>query len=261
MKSAWDIQNLDIDRRKRRILQRVNFSLRIGEVCAVIGANGAGKSSLVQCFTGEQKLLHGNILCEGQSWFALSSVERAKKLAVLPQQSSLNFPFTVQQLAHLGRTPHNSGTQQDRHIVEQALELLDLTHLAQRVYTELSGGEKQRAQLARVIAQIWPIKNENNEAKLLILDEPSSALDIAHKQILLDAVYWLSRKGISVLWIEHDLNMVCRFADNILALNQGRVVAQGTPEKCLDPALVKQLYNADVRFIDDPQTGKKVMSL
>src|SRR5690606_30702081 len=148
-----------------------------GERLAVIGPNGAGKTSLLRAMAGDLPPARGQVLLQGRAIDELSLQEKARRVAVLPQLSGLNFPFSVAEVVMLGRSPHASGAQRDGEIVREAMLSLGLLHLQERLYTKLSGGEKQRVQLARVIAQLWPEDGAREKGSVLLLDEPSSALD------------------------------------------------------------------------------------
>jgi iron complex transport system ATP-binding protein len=172
---------------------------------------------------------------------------------MLPQMSLLNFPYTVEEVVMLGRIPHSSGQQANRDIVEQALQLSDTMTLRHRLYTQLSVGEKQRTQLARVFAQV--LGKESLVGKLLLLDEPTSALDLAHQQQVLLAIRQLARRGCSVVLVIHDLNLAASIADQILLLDKGRQAALGRPEQIFTQALFKQVFDVDVTISTHPQGG------
>jgi len=173
---------------------------------------------------------------------------------VLPQLSLLNFPYSVEEVVALGRTPHSTGISLDRKIVHEAMEVMDISHLRGRSYTQLSGGEKQRTQLARVMAQIW--RKEDASSRLLLLDEPTTALDLGHQQQLMNAVVEFAKNGAGVLMVVHDINIAARYADKILALSCGRCIAQGSTKDVLSENLLQQLFGAEVGIIQDPSSQK-----
>ncbi len=253
-----NLANIKVHKNNNLLLDGVSCSAASGEILAVIGANGAGKSTLVNVISGELSPRSGKLQLNGQNFESLTSQARAQQIGIMPQYSPLNFPFRVAEVVALGRTPHTSGAERDKFIVEQAIAELDLNHLRDRRYTELSGGEKQRTQLARVFSQVWP---EPNIAGLLILDEPSASLDIGHKQLLMHSLRNMAQRGLAILWIEHDLNLVAQFADRILALSEGKTVAYGATETCLNAELIKEMYAADVEFITAPPGKKRVLVL
>ena len=161
------------------LVSDVDLEVAAGSVTVMLGPNGAGKSSLLRLMVGDLAPSQGRALLHGEDVRAIASAERARSLAVLPQHSLLNFPFTSAEVVMLGRTPHDTGASRDARIVEEALEAVDGSYLSQRIYTELSGGEKQRVHLARVLAQVWePL---NGRECFLVLDEPTSSFDLAHQ--------------------------------------------------------------------------------
>ena len=241
------VENVAFNHKGASILDGITFALSAGEILAVVGPNGAGKTSVVKALLGDIPV-SGDIVFDGVKLRQLSQVQQAKHIAVLPQQSLLNFPYTVDEVVMLGRTPHSSGLKVDASIVREAMAAMDIGYLAGRVYTELSGGEKQRTQLARVMAQIW--RTEDASPRLLILDEPTSSLDLGHKQQLMAQVKAFASQGVAVLLVEHDLNVVANYADAILALQCGRIKCYGAIAECLNERLVSQLFDADVSVVN-----------
>lgn len=241
----------------KQLMSDVNFQLECGSVMAVIGPNGAGKSTLLQAFGGEYRAESGSILWSGREISSWSLRERARWLAMMPQLSSLPFPFSAEEVVGLGRLPHSAGHARDRDVLRQVMELLDVFPLRHRLYTQLSGGEKQRVQLARSIAQVW---DENgSRPRLLLLDEPSSALDMGHQQQLVAALTTLKKQNITVVMAVHDLNLAAACADGILALQQGRQLAVGRPDEVLSAHLLSQLFGAPLQVINNDQLGRPVV--
>lgn len=241
------------------VLKNISFRLQPGEVLFVVGPNGAGKTSLIKALTGELKLASGAITFD-QAWvWAHTPSVRCKHMAVLPQNSGLNFPYSVRQVVILGRTPHNSGLKVDTQVVNQALQALDLTHLQHRTYSELSAGEKQRTQLARVMVQIG--REQDAKPRLLILDEPTSCLDIGHKQQLMEAIVRFSNSGVAVLIVEHDLNIALRYSDSVLVLHKGEVAAYGAPQRAINEKIIDTVFGARARLLKDTHAGTSVVSL
>ena len=241
------VDNVSFNKNGASILDSISFSLAAGEILGVIGPNGAGKTSIVKALLGDIAT-GGNVLFDGHPLKQFSTVQQAKHIGVLPQQSILNFPYTVDEVVMLGRTPHKTGSKVDTGIAREAMAAMDIVYLAERRYTELSGGEKQRTQLARVMAQIW--RAEDADPRLLILDEPTSSLDLGHKQQLMVQVKAFADQGVAVLLVEHDLNVVANYADSVLALQCGRIHRCGAVQQCLDETLVNNLFNADVSVIN-----------
>ncbi|MCY1415231.1 Hemin import ATP-binding protein HmuV [compost metagenome] len=176
---------------------------------------------------------------------------RAKRLAVLPQSSSLNFAFSVNEVVGMGRLPHDSGRVRDAEIVANALAAADASHLAGRSYLALSGGERQRVHLARVLAQLWP----GAEEQVLLLDEPTSMLDPLHQHTILQAVRDFAGRGAAVLVILHDLNLAARYCDQLLLLQQGRPHAYGPPAQVLTAEALEAVYGLQVLIQQHPERG------
>ncbi|HEY7773240.1 MAG TPA: heme ABC transporter ATP-binding protein [Marinagarivorans sp.] len=228
------------------IIDDIAFSVKPGEILGIIGPNGAGKTSVVRALLGDVKA-SGSIQFAGRSIAEFSAVELARHIAVLPQFSALNFPYSVAEVVLLGRTPHSSGRRIDTDIAHAAMAALDISYLSGRRYTDLSGGEKQRTQLARVMAQVW--RSADGDPRLLILDEPTSSLDLGHKQQLMQIVRQFAGDKVAVLLIEHDLNVVANYADTLLALQCGRVMAYGSVQEHLTAAMVSDLLGAQVSVV------------
>ncbi|MAT52229.1 MAG: heme ABC transporter ATP-binding protein [Porticoccaceae bacterium] len=239
------------------LLSDVSFSVDPGEVLAVLGPNGAGKTTLLRILSGEWAPSRGRVRFNGRDIDDWRPAEKAKAMAILPQGTSLDFPFTAEEVVMLGRTPHNTGVQRDRAIVEEALTAVDGQHLAKRIYTQLSGGEKQRVQLARVLAQIW--ENADRQSRLLVLDEPTASFDLAHQQLTLDLVARLAGQGFAVVLVIHDLNMAARCATQMLLLSCGRVVEYGAPAQVLTPALIERVFEVKAMVQAHPVTGNPLV--
>jgi iron complex transport system ATP-binding protein len=226
------------------VAENVDVAVEPGGWLAIIGPNGAGKSSLLKTVVGI--LPHdGEIEVDGTPTAALSNRDRARRIAYAPQTPQLPDRLTVTDYVLLGRTPHLSPLARERRsdlaVVSQVLERLDLGPLAARALRTLSGGERQRAVLARVLAQ---------EAGLLLLDEPTTGLDIGHAQALLDLIDRLRHEeGATVVSTLHDLTLSAQYASQLLLLDGGRVVAAGTPEQVLTREIIERHYDARVEVL------------
>lgn len=240
-------------------LRQLSLTLVPGEVTAIIGPNGAGKTTLLRLIAGELRAATGYVRLAGRELTAWSPQQRARHLAVLPQVSSLSFPFTVEEVVAMGRSPHSTGLQVDATIVRAALQAMDMAHLRERLYTHLSGGEKQRTQLARVMAQIW--RGEDAQARLLLLDEPTASLDLGHQQQLMQSVRAFAEQGAAVLMVLHDLNLALGFADRLVALQEGAMIADGPAAQVISRGLLRQLFGASAELFHHPQTGRSVVLL
>jgi len=233
----------------KHLLKTVSMSLQPGELVAAIGPNGAGKSTLMKTLSGEVTASSGSVTLDATPIAQYPLSELARILAVLPQQSDLHFPFNVFQVIGFGRIPHQSGSQNDRLIVEEIMQSLQITELADRDYTTLSGGEKQRVQFARILSQ-----NEGAlEGGFLFLDEPTSSLDLSHQQTVLNIARQKSRQGQGVFLVLHDMNLAARYADRILLMKDGEVVKQGSPGDVLTETSLSELFEVNIKVMEHPQ--------
>lgn len=240
---------LTVERERRRLLDGVNLTVNPGEVLVVVGANGAGKSTLLRCLAGELTPTRGEVRLNGQSLVQWPLRELARRRAVLPQSSPLNFPFTVLEVALMGRIPHGGPATRDVPAAMEALTLAEVAHLAGRRYTTLSGGERQRVQLARILTQLW---EPAREPRYLLLDEPTASLDLAHQHTTLALARHWSTRGTGVLVILHDLNLAAQYADRVAVLQHGRLLAVDHPRAVLEPVLIEQAFGLPVQVIPHP---------
>ena len=231
------------------LVSNVSCELDSGKIMAIIGPNGAGKSSLLKAICDDMPY-SGEIKIRG---LADTDKLRARQVSVLPQLSLLNFPYRVAEVVRLGRIPHTTGRQSDDQIVKEALELMDISFLTNRLYTELSGGEKQRVQLARVLAQIWNSNDAPANSRLLLLDEPTSALDLGHQQQLMNAIRKLAEQDVTVVMVLHDINLAAHYADRILALQCSERLAFGNVEEVITPPNIKSLFGINAKVIKHPE--------
>ena len=248
--------NISFARGTRTILNGVTGELRPGRVTTLLGPNGAGKSTLLKLFAGELKPHSGAIEFSGKNLSQWAPRALAQRRAVLPQESHLAFAFPVRDVVLMGRFPHLQGgeTPRDCEIGDAALHKLELTALADRPYPALSSGEKQRVQLARVLAQIWdpPAKG----CRYLLLDEPTAGLDLAHQHATLRAAQEWARAGAVVLAVLHDLNLAMTYADDAWVLEKGRLVATGPVEEVLKPSLIETVFNVAAELIYSPNQAR-----
>lgn len=251
------VSNLALRIDGRQLLDGLSFQLDGGSVMALIGPNGAGKSTLLRALGGDYQKATGSISWCGREIRSMSLQERAKRLALMPQLSSLPFPFSAEEVVSLGRLPHSAGAKRDRAVVRRVMELLDVSSLRDRLYTHLSGGEKQRVQLARALAQVWD--EQASQPRLLLLDEPSSALDIGHQQQLLSALSQLKKQNLTVIMAVHDLNIAAACADQILGLKGGRQLLLGRPDDVFSAARLSELFSAPLKVINNEELGRPVV--
>ena len=252
------LQNVTVNIGKTSLLKTVSVDVNPGEVLGIIGPNGSGKTTLIRAISCEIDIVSGSISIAGQPHWQLNSHRRACQLAALAQFSSLSFPFTVEEVVELSRIPHSTGKQCDDQIVTEALQTMDILYLRKRLYTHLSGGEKQRVQLARVMAQIWR-EEDASGTRLLLLDEPTSALDLGHQRQLMQAIRHFANQGVAIVMAVHDLNLASCYTDHVLALSGGRTIAYGRPKDVIKAEVIKQLYGIDVDIIHHSDNNRPIV--
>ncbi|MBZ9873444.1 heme ABC transporter ATP-binding protein [Mesorhizobium sp. BR1-1-9] len=232
---------------RKGIVAGVDFEVRPGEISAIVGPNGSGKTTFLKALSGE--LAHtGRIAINGRDLSTMTPVEAATLRAVLPQATTLSFPFTVREIVRLGLVGGRSGVLpgEDERLPERALARVDLDGFAGRFYQELSGGEQQRVQLARVLCQVWaPVLD--GKPRYLFLDEPVSSLDIKHQLIIMNIARDFARRGGGVVAILHDLNLTAMYADRIFVMHCGRLAATGSPQDVLSDDLIERVFGCRLR--------------
>ena len=224
--------------------------LQPGRVMALLGPNGGGKTTLLKTLLGLLRPLGGQVELDGQPLHTLSATARARRLAYVPQSHAGAFAFSVADLVLMGRTAHGSlfaaPSAHDRAVAQAAIERLGIAHLAARPATMISGGERQLALIARALAQ---------EAQLVVLDEPTAALDFGNQGKVMREIRRLANEGLGVLFTTHDPNHATRFADQALLIRQGRTLANGPVAEVVTQAQLERLYDAPVEAIVAPTGG------
>lgn len=242
MSAALELDRVTLARRERTVLCDVSLTLCRGEVLAIVGPNGAGKSTLLGVLAGDLVPTRGSVLINGKPMAPMAPGQLALRRAVLLQSNDVNFAFTVYDVVAMGRNPWPADTN-DETIVAAAIAALDLEDVAHRPYRELSGGEQARASLARVIAQDTPI---------VLLDEPTAALDIRHQEEVFALARGWARAGRAVAIAVHDLSLAAAHADRVAIVDDGRIGALGAPRDVLTEAQIAATWHHDVNVIDDP---------
>ncbi|HEY4954632.1 MAG TPA: ABC transporter ATP-binding protein [Gemmatimonadaceae bacterium] len=231
-------------------LDGVSFDVMAGGMTAVAGPNGSGKSTLVRALLRRQRLERGRIEVLGENLEHLSQRQVAQRVAIAPQREDAAFPMRVDEYVSLGRFPRlglwASPSSADRAAVERALGRAGVSEFAHRRTDELSGGEWQRVRIARTLAQ---------EGEALVLDEPTTFLDMPHEMSLFELLHSLARDGLAVLIVSHQLNLLARFADTIVLLNRGNVVAIGNPAEVMRAQLLESVYDWPLVVTHDPASG------
>jgi iron complex transport system ATP-binding protein len=237
----------------KTLVNKVSLTIKPGEVLAVLGPNGAGKSTLLKLLSAELQASHGNIQLNAKPLNAWTSDEQARLRAILPQNSRLSFPFQVTEVVYMGRTPYRRThtRAQNLQATQAAMKIAHVEHLAERIFTTLSGGEQQRVQLARVLAQLW--QEDAQQARYLLLDEPTSALDLAHQHHVLSLAQHLAKTwNLGVLAVLHDLNLAALYADQVAILKDGQLQSYGTPQQALSAQQIEQAFSIAVDVLPYP---------
>ncbi|HEY6633567.1 MAG TPA: heme ABC transporter ATP-binding protein [Rhizobiaceae bacterium] len=239
----------------RKIISDVDFHVRPGELAAIVGPNGSGKTTFLKALSTELAYT-GSVTMNGRDLQSMKPWEAASMRAVLPQATALSFPFTVREIVRLGLTGGRSGVLPGEHerLPERALARVDLEGFAGRYYQELSGGEQQRVQLARVLCQVWaPVLD--GVPRYLFLDEPVSSLDIKHQLIIMNLARDFASRGGGVVAILHDLNLTAMYADRIFVMHRGRLAAAGSPQEVLNDELISSVFECRLKVGVLPAAG------
>jgi iron complex transport system ATP-binding protein len=248
--------NLSIMRGRRRVLSDVSLTFKPGQLTVIAGPNGAGKSTLIKALSGELAPGEGSVTLDGTPLAKLPAGIFAARRAVVPQATVLSFPFTVLEVVRLGSSVPGFGSVGEDATATAALAAVDLSALRHRYYTELSGGERQRVHFARALCQLMAARTDRQHSTLLLLDEPTSNLDLAHQMLLLGRAQDEARAGRIVVAVLHDLNLAATWAGQIVLLADGIVAAQGEPRAVFDNKLLSALYSQQVRANTTPADGR-----
>ena len=231
-------------------VDRVSFSALRGQLTALAGPNGSGKSTIVRAMLGRAPLRAGSIRVDGRDVRDIGPEELARSIAVVPQREESVFPMTVREYVALGRYPHiglwRSPTRDDRDAIDVALSQAGVEEFHARDTNSLSGGEWQRVRIARALAQ---------RAPALVLDEPTTFLDLGHEMAIFELLHSLARSGLAILLVSHQLNLVARFADSILVLDHGRVALSGSPDEVMRADRLEAIYDWPLVVSRDPAVG------
>lgn len=227
------------------LVDGVTLTLNGGEVLGVVGPNGAGKTSLLRLLAGELTPTAGRVTLGGVPLASLRPLELARRRALLPQHTLLQFAFQVLDVVLMGRYPHrDSSAEKDRAVARQAMEGTDTVQLATRLYPTLSGGEQTRASFARVLAQETPV---------IMLDEPTVSLDLRHQELVMGILRSLADEGTAVVVVLHDLNLAARYADRVALMDRGRLAALAPTRAVLRADLLSEVYQHPVIVVPHPQ--------
>lgn len=234
------------------LVEDIDMDVRYGEVLALVGPNGAGKSTLLGLLAGDLAPTTGLVSLDDRALGDWSPRELARARAVLLQANQVAFSFTAQHVIEMGRAPWigTDRSDDDLRAIDDAIAATDVRHLTSRAFPTLSGGEKARVSLARVLAQ---------DARIVLLDEPTAALDLRHQEDVLRIARGLATEGRAVIVVLHDLSLAAAYADEVAILAGGRLVAHGSPDEVLTAERVEDVYDTPVRVFRDEDTGRPII--
>lgn len=241
---------------RRRVLDSVSLLFEEGEFAGIIGPNGSGKTTLLRLISGVLKPWQGSLSLFGRSLSSFSRRDVARMVGVVPQESFFAFDFTAFEIVLMGRSPHmrrfGFETEEDRKIAREAMEQTQTLHMRDRPINRISGGERQRVVIARALTQ---------KPRILVLDEPTSHLDINHQIEVYDILERLNSEGLTVVVISHDLNLAGQYCRRLILMDSGRIVASGTPGDIIVPSLIQEVYKVKPVIEPNPLTGAPLILL
>lgn len=239
---SLEVKNLKFGYERELILKDISFNVEKGKFISIIGPNGSGKSTLLKNLNRIFTPREGKVAVESVDINRIKTKELAKKIALVPQNTIIDYEFTVEEIVLMGRYPHKRRFQRedddDYKIVKEALEMTNTLHLKDRIITEISGGERQRVIIAKALAQ---------NPSIILLDEPTSHLDINHQMEILSLLRKLNKeKGTTIVVVIHDINLASRYSDEVIMLNEGKIIGIGSPEKVITKENIEFAYNIKV---------------
>lgn len=244
---------------KKQILKNISTEFLPGEFNMILGPNGSGKSTFLKIFSGELHGYHGHVFYSDKKIETIKKEELAKQRAVMSQQPELSFPLMVDEVVMMGRYPHfvfNPG-KKDETICNEVMERMNLQSFRERNYLTLSGGEKQRVQFARVLAQIW--EKPATGTRYLFLDEPLTSLDINYQQEFLQIAREFMKADTILAVVIHDINLAIQFADKLFFFKDGEVAAHGNPASILTEGLIEDVFGVKTTIINNPVSGNPLV--
>ncbi|WP_123054170.1 ABC transporter ATP-binding protein [Clostridium sp. JN-1] len=248
--SAINVQNLSYSFNTNEILHKININFLENKFYSIIGPNGSGKTTFLKNIAKILKPKKKTVFIENMDILNLKNKFLAKRLAVVPQDSTIDFDFSAWDIVLMGRTPYLSKfeneSKEDCDIVKSAMNMTNTWHLRNKLINQLSGGEKQRVLIARALAQ---------DTDIILLDEPISHLDLHHQIEILDTIKSLNDK-VTVITVLHDLNLASQYSDYLILMDNGSIVKQGTPEEVMTEETIKDVYKINICMIKNPVNGK-----
>jgi iron complex transport system ATP-binding protein len=249
MTPVFDLRNLSFSYTSKPVLRNISITIGAGEFVAFIGPNGAGKSTLLKILGGLIRGYRGTVEFCGAALSGFAPAELARRMAFVPQETHMVFPFTVGEIVMMGRLPHRGArslfdSRKDAELARQAMDLTDVTLLSNRTFNELSGGERQRTVLASALAQ---------NPEILLLDEPTAHLDLKHQIHFYDILERLNiERRMTVVNVTHDINLAARYAQRVIAMRDGTIAADGTPDQVLTPQHLYDVFEITAAVFKRP---------
>lgn len=250
--NSIEVKNLKFGYKNDLVLKDISFDIKKGVFLSIVGPNGSGKSTILKLLNNIVDAKTASILIEGKDINRFRKKDLARKVALVPQDTTINYEFTVEEVVLMGRHPYKGRFERenktDYELVEEALKLTNTFYLKDRMITEISGGERQRVLIARALAQ---------EPSIILLDEPTAHLDINHQIEILSLLQRLNKeKGTTIVLVIHDINLGIRYSDEIIMLNKGKILGRGTPEEVITKDNIEQAYNLKVEIDRSKHTDK-----
>lgn len=257
---AIKARHISLNFGKKVILDDINLDIHFGQVTALLGPNGTGKSTLLKILCGEIPLSSSRHPNAELSYFGKPAAdwnkqELARHLGILPQHSTLSFPFLVKEVVELGGLPLSLSNAELNQATKEKMQIVGMENMAEHSYPLLSGGEKQRVHLARVLTQL----HQAGDKRIFMLDEPTSALDLAHQHNTLSLAKTMAQTGTAVVIVLHDLNLAAQYCDRILLLNNGEIVCDGSPWEALTAENIQAVYGQKTLVTSHPEQGFPVV--
>ena len=251
---------------RRRVLSKVSIEVAPGSITAILGPNGAGKSSLLRVLNGELAPSSGQVLLDGVVLSALSTSELARRRSVIAQSGLMAFDFLVEEILSMGWV-QGGGREALARPLNEAAAQCGISHLVGRKFHSLSGGERQRVHFARALLQVWPLGAcsdshrycESPEPRYMLLDEPTSGMDLAHELSTLRVARRITEQKLGILMVLHNLNLAAQFADHVLLLSQGEMIAAGTPESVFKEDTLSRIYQVPILVERHARLGRLVV--
>jgi len=244
--------DINVSYQNKKVINDLSLSFNRGEFCALLGPNGAGKSTLLRLIIDPLLEKTGNLVISGKKFEEWNRQELAKHLAIIPQDFHLQFDYKVEDLVLMGRFPYLGNWQNyseaDKNIVDAILRDLDLTDIRKKLYSKISGGERRRVSIARAMAQ---------QTEVLLMDEAFANLDVNHQLEIMQLLWEINKEHNKlIILVSHNINLASEYCDRIIMLKKGKVIADGAPEKIVTPENIESLYNAKMKIVANPVTGK-----